>query len=179
MAYIFASTSKISFPGAGVAIIITGDENMKRIKAQMGAQTIGHDKLNQLRHVRYFGSVEGVLARMREHAAVLAPKFEAVLNTLERDLAPAGVATWTKPKGGYFISLNAMPGTAKRIYALMKGAGVTMTGAGATYPYGKDPADSNLRIAPSYPAPKELAMAAEILCVCVKLAACEKLLGIQ
>ena len=178
MAYIFSSTSKISFPGAGVAIIITGDENMKRIKAQMGAQTIGHDKLNQLRHVHYFKDVHGVLARMREHAAVLAPKFEAVLATLERDLAPAGVATWTKPKGGYFISLNAMPGTAKRIYDLMKGAGVTMTGAGATFPYGKDPDDANLRIAPSYPAPKELAMAAEILCVCVKLAACEKMLGL-
>ncbi len=178
MAYIFTSTSKISFPGAGVAVLATGDENIARIKAQMGAQTIGHDKLNQLRHVRYYKDKAGVLAKMREHAAVLAPKFAAVLDTLERELAPAGVATWTRPTGGYFISLQAMPGTAKSIYNLMKDAGVVMTGAGATYPYGKDPADSNLRIAPSYPSPADLTKAAQILAVCTKLAACEKLLGI-
>ena len=177
MAYIFTSTSKISFPGAGVSAIATGDGNIAEIKKAMGTQTIGHDKLNQLRHVKYYKNCDGILAAMRAHAAVLAPKFDAVLEILDRDLAPAEVATWTRPRGGYFISLDVLPGTAKRVYALMKDAGVTMTGAGATYPYGKDPDDKNLRIAPSYPSVADLTAAASVLAVCVRLAACEKLLA--
>ena len=147
--FYFASTSKISFPGSGVAIFAMSDRNMKQVMPIVGIQTIGYDKLNMMRHVKYFGTAEGILAHMKKQAAILRPKFRVVLDTLERDLADAGIAHWTNPLGGYFVSLFTMPGTAKRAYALAKDAGVTLTTVGATYPYGKDPADSNIRIAPT------------------------------
>ncbi len=175
MVYIFTSTSKISFPGAGVAVIAASDSNMKQIKSIMGIQTIGHDKINQLRHVKYFKDVQGVLAHMERHAEVLRPKFQMVLDTLDAELSGLGIATWTKPEGGYFISLEVMDGCAKRVFDLAKAAGVTLTGAGATFPYGIDPKDSNLRLAPTFPANEELAQAIAVLCLCVKLAALEKL----
>ncbi|MCI6908719.1 MAG: aminotransferase class I/II-fold pyridoxal phosphate-dependent enzyme [Clostridiales bacterium] len=170
--FYFASTSKISFPGAGVAIMAASPENLRQIKSVLTIQTIGADKLNQLRHVRYFRDAEGVRAQMRRHAAILRPKFDIVLRTFERELT--GIATWGNPRGGYFISLNVPDGCAKRVFQLMRDAGVTITDAGATYPYGKDPRDRNLRIAPTYPSCDELQTAIDILCVCVKLAAAEK-----
>ncbi len=170
--FYFASTSKISFPGAGVAIMAASPENLKQIKSVLTVQTIGADKLNQLRHVRYFRDAAGVRAQMRRHAAILRPKFDIVLRTFERELT--GIATWGNPRGGYFVSLNVPDGCAKRVYQLMKNAGVTITDAGATYPYGQDPRDRNLRIAPTYPTCAELQTAIDILCVCVKLAAAEK-----
>ena len=170
--FYFASTSKISFPGAGVAIMAASPENLRQIKSVLTIQTIGADKLNQLRHVRYFRDAEGVRAQMRRHAAILRPKFDIVLRTFERELT--GIATWGNPRGGYFISLNVPDGCAKRVFQLMRDAGVTITDAGATYPYGKDPRDRNLRIAPTYPSCDELQTAIDILCVCVRLAAAEK-----
>ncbi len=170
--FYFASTSKISFPGAGVAIMAASPENLKQIKSVLSVQTIGADKLNQLRHVRYFRDADGVWAQMRRHAAILRPKFDIVLDTFARELT--GIAEWGSPRGGYFISLNVPDGCAKRVYTLMKEAGVTITEAGATYPYGHDPRDRNLRIAPTYPTCAELQQAITILCVCVKLAAAEK-----
>ena len=170
--FYFASTSKISFPGAGVAIMAAGEEDLKQIKKVVSAQTIGFDKLNMLRHVRYFRDAEGVRAQMRRHAEILRPKFDVVLRTFERELT--GIAEWGNPRGGYFISLNVPDGCAKRVYTLMKEAGVTITDAGATYPYGIDPRDRNLRIAPTYPTLDELQTAIDILCVCVRLAAAEK-----
>ena len=175
MVYEFASTSKITFPGAGVACMATSEDNLKYLLSILGMQTISYDKVNQLRHVRYLKDKAHTLALMQKHAAVLAPKFTVVLDTLEAEIEPLGIAHWTRPKGGYFISFYAMPGTAKRALALCKEAGVTMTGAGATYPYGRDPQDSNIRIAPSLPPVEELKQAMQIFCLCVKIAALEKL----
>ena len=177
MVYEFASTSKISFSGAGVAAIAASKSNLDFIKKSMTIQTIGYDKINQLRHVRYFKDFEGVKAHMRKHAAIMRPKFEAVQAVLERELDGLQIGSWTKPNGGYFISFEAMEGCAKAIVAKCKEAGVTLTGAGATFPYGKDPKDSNIRIAPSFPTPEEMAMATDLFVLCVKLVSVEKLLG--
>ena len=176
MVYEFASTSKISFSGAGVAAMATSKANIDFIKKQMTVQTIGHDKINQLRHAKYFKDFEGVKKHMMKHAAIMRPKFEAVLEILERELGGLGIGTWTNPRGGYFISFDSLEGCAKEIVKLAKEAGVVMTGAGATFPYGKDPKDSNIRIAPSYPTIEELRTAAELFTVCVKLASVNKLL---
>ena len=172
----FASTSKISYAGSGVAVMGASEANIKYILSLMTVQTIGHDKINQLRHIKFFGDFEGLKEHMKKHRAIIAPRFEVVLNALESELAPLGVAKWTKPNGGYFISFNAMNGTAKRIVTLCKEAGVVLTGAGATFPYGKDPDDSNIRIAPTYPPVEELKIAAKLFTICVKLASAEKLL---
>ena len=177
MVYKFSSTSKITFPGSGIAAIATSLNNLEEIKNQLSIQTIGHDKVNQLRHVRFFGNFDGMKAHMKKHAAIIRPKFEAVLDTLDRELAPYGIGSWTRPKGGYFISFDAPKGCAKAIVDRAKKAGVTMTGAGATYPYGKDPHDSNIRIAPTFPNLTDLKLAMEIFTVCVKLVAAEKLLS--
>ncbi len=173
--YQFASTSKITFPGAGVAVMNTAKANLDEISKHLGVQTIGYDKLNMLRHVRFFGNADNMRAHMEKHREILVPKFAAVLDMLEQEIAPLGIGTWTKPEGGYFVSFNAPKGTAKRIVQLCKEAGVTLTGAGATYPYKNDPDDSNIRIAPTYPSPAELKQAMELFCICVKLAALEKL----
>ena len=175
MVYEFASTSKITFPGAGVAVMAASRDNQKYYESLLTYQTISYDKVNQLRHVRYLKDKASVLALMQRHAAVLAPKFTAVLDALRAEIAPLQIATWTEPRGGYFVSVNAMPGTAKRVVALMKEAGVILTGAGDTYPYGKDPADSNIRIAPSLPPVEELQQAMEVFCLCLRIAALEKL----
>ena len=177
MVYEFASTSKITLPGAGVACMATSEANIAYLTKLMGIQIISYDKVNQQRHVLYLKDKAHTLELMKRHAAIMAPKFQAVTDALDREIAPLGIATWTHPKGGYFVSLDAMPGTAKRALALCKEAGVTMTGAGATFPYGKDPQDSNIRIAPSLPPVEELKQAMEVLCVCLKLAALEKLLA--
>lgn len=177
MVFKFTSTSKISFPGSGVAAIATSQANLADIRKQLLVQTIGHDKLNQLRHVRFFRDRYGVEAQMRRHADILRPKFETVLSTLEEELGGLEIGTWTKPKGGYFISFDSLEGCAKAIVAKAKEAGVVMTDAGATYPYGIDPKDSNIRIAPSYPTVEELTMAAKLFTLCVKLVSVEKLLG--
>lgn len=177
MVFEYASTSKITFPGAGVAVMACSEDNMAYMKKLMGIQIIGFDKVNQLRHVLYLKDKEHTLALMQRHAAILKPKFDAVLDTLDREIAPLGIAEWKRPVGGYFVSLDAMPGTAKRSLALAKELGVTMTGAGATFPYGKDPKDSNIRIAPTLPPVSELESAMEVFCVCLRLAAIEKLLG--
>ncbi len=172
----FCSTSKVTFPGSGIAAISASKANLDFIKKQMTIQTIGHDKLNQLRHSEFFGDFNGMLEHMKKHAAVLRPKFETVLNILDSELSQTGVATWTNPKGGYFIALDTMDGCAKKVVSMCADAGVTLTGAGATYPYGKDPKDSNIRIAPTYPSNDELALACKILTICVKLASIEKIL---
>ncbi len=164
--YKFCSTSKISFPGSGVACIATSPNNLKDIKRQLTIQTIGHDKVNQLRHVRFFKDIDGIHEHMRKHAAIMRPKFEAVLDTLDRELGGLEIGSWIRPKGGYFISFDAMEGCAKAIVAKCKDAGVVMTGAGATYPYGKDPKDSNIRIAPSFPTTEELAVATDLVAKC-------------
>ena len=178
MVYEFASTSKITFPGAGISVMASSEENIKYMTKLMGVQMISYDKVNQLRHVKYLKSREGTLEIMKRHAQVMAPKFQMVLEVLDREIAPLGFAQWNKPKGGYFVSLNTMPGTAKRALALCKEAGVVMTDAGATYPYGIDPQDSNIRIAPSLPPVAELEQAMEVFCLCLKIAAFEKELGI-
>lgn len=177
MVYIFASTSKISFPGSGVSAIAASPKNIEFIMGQMTIQTIGHDKINQLRHARFFKDIDGLKAHMKIHAKLLRPKFEAVLNTLEKELTGLEIGSWIKPRGGYFISFDAMPGCAKNIVAKCKALGVILTGAGATFPYGKDPKDSNIRIAPTFPTPEEMELAAKIFVLCVKLASVEKLLG--
>ena len=177
LVYKFASTSKISFPGSGIAALASSNNNLEEIKAQLTVQTIGHDKVNQLRHVRFFGDIHGMIEHMRKHADILRPKFEAVLEILERELGGLDIGEWTKPKGGYFISFDSLEGCAKDIVARCKKAGVVMTNAGATYPYGKDPEDKNIRIAPTFPSRDELCKAVEILCLCVEIAAIEKILG--
>lgn len=176
MVYEFVSTSKITFPGSGVAALVTSEKNAADIKAQMKFQTIGHDKLNQLRHARFFGDVNGLMEHMMKHAEIMRPKFEVVLESFEKELAPLGIAQWTKPLGGYFISIDVKDGCAKRVVSLCKEAGLVLTGAGATYPYGKDPQDANIRIAPSFPTVEELRTACEVLVLCVKFASAEKLL---
>ncbi len=172
----FTSTSKISFPGAGVSVLAASDNNMREIMKRLAMQTISYDKLNQLRHVKYFKNLDGIRAHMKKHAAIIAPKFQIVLDALDRELKEDGLAQWTRPNGGYFISLNTTGCSAKRVGELCKELGVTLTSVGATYPYGKDPADRNIRIAPTYPSVEELQKAAEVLCLCVKLATLEKLL---
>lgn len=176
MVYEFASTSKISFSGSGVAAIAASKGNLEYIKKSMTIQTIGYDKINQLRHVRYFKDFNGIKEHMKKHAALMRPKFEAVQDVLERELSGLGIGTWTKPNGGYFISFESMDGCAKAIVAKCKEAGVVLTGAGATYPYGIDPKDSNIRIAPSFPTPEEMKMATDLFVLCVKLVSVEKLL---
>ncbi|MBE6663163.1 MAG: aminotransferase class I/II-fold pyridoxal phosphate-dependent enzyme [Ruminococcaceae bacterium] len=177
LVYKFASTSKISFPGSGIAALASSHNNLDDIKAQLTVQTIGHDKVNQLRHVRFFGDIHGMVEHMRLHADILRPKFEAVIEILKRELGGLEIGSWTEPKGGYFISFDSLEGCAKDIVAKCKKAGVIMTGAGATYPYGKDPHDSNIRIAPSYPPLSDLITATELFALCVKLSSVNKLLS--
>ncbi len=177
MVYEFASTSKITFPGAGISVMASSKENITYMTKLMGVQMISYDKVNQLRHVKYLKDKAGTLELMKRHGALLAPKFHMVLDVLEEKIAPLGFANWIRPLGGYFVSLNTMPGTAKRALALCAEAGVTMTDAGATYPYGIDPNDSNIRIAPSLPPVDELEKAMQVFCTCLKMAALEKLLN--
>ena len=177
MVYIFGSTSKISFAGAGIAAVASSKGNLDFMKKSMTIQTIGYDKINQLRHVRYFKDFNGVKEQMRRHADLMRPKFEAVLAVLENELAGTGIGTWTKPNGGYFISFETLEGCAKEVVAKCKEAGVVLTGAGATYPYGIDPKDSNIRIAPSFPTPEEMAIATDLFVLCVKLVSVKKILG--
>ncbi len=176
LVYEFASTSKVSFPGSGIAAMAASAENLTDVKKQMTIQTIGYDKLNQLRHVAYFKNIDGLKAHMKKHADAMRPKFEAVLKVLDEELTGAEIGSWVKPLGGYFISFDAMEGCAKKIVAKCKEAGVTLTNAGATFPYGKDPKDSNIRIAPSFPTPEEMAVATDLFVLCVKLVSVEKLL---
>ena len=176
LVYKFISTSKVSFPGSGIAAMAASEANLADARRYMNYQTIGHDKLNQLRHVRFFKDMDGMREHMRKHAAILRPKFEAVLDVLDRELGGLEIGSWSRPKGGYFISFDALPGCAKAIVAKAKEAGVIMTKAGATYPYGKDPQDSNIRIAPSFPTPEDLATAAEVFVLSVKLVSIDKIL---
>lgn len=176
MVYEFCSTSKITFSGSGMAAMASSQANLTDVKKSLTLQTIGHDKVNQLRHTRYFKNVEGMMAHMKKHADILRPKFEAVLAVLDRELGGLGIGEWTKPLGGYFISFDAMEGCAKAIVEKCKEAGVVLTGAGATFPYGKDPKDSNIRIAPTFPTSEDMAKATDIFVLCVKLVSVEKLL---
>ena len=175
MVFEFASTSKVTLPGAGISCFATSEANMEYMKKLLTVQVISFDKVNQQRHVLYLKDKAHTLELMKKHAAIMGPKFRAVVDTLDKEIAPLNIATWRRPKGGYFVSLNAMPGTAKRTLALCKEAGVTMTNAGATFPYGKDPQDSNIRIAPSLPPVEELEQTIAVFCVCLKMAALEKL----
>ncbi len=177
LAYEFASTSKVTFAGAGVSCMASSVDNVKYILGLMTFQTIGPNKVNELMHVRFLKNVENTLAHMKKHAAIMKPKFDLVCEALDREIAPLGVASWHRPKGGYFVSVNLMPGTAKRVVALCKDVGVALTGAGATYPGGVDPQDTNLRIAPSYPPISEVKAAMDVFCVCAKIASLEKLLA--
>ena len=177
MVFEFASTSKITFAGGGVSVMAASEANIAYFTGVFGVQMISYDKVNQLRHVRYLQNKEHTLEIMKRHAAVMAPKFKLVLDTLDREIAPLGFANWNRPKGGYFVSFNTMKGTAKRAVALCKQAGVIMTPAGATFPYGIDPNDSNIRIAPSLPPLDELEQAMEVFCISLRLAALEKLLS--
>jgi len=172
----FCSTSKVSFAGGGVSALISSEANLAQVKKQLSFQTIGHDKVNQLRHVRYFKNLDGLKDHMKKHAKIMRPKFETVIEILEKELSGLGIGSWTAPRGGYFISFDALKGCAKAIVAKAKEAGLVMTGAGATYPYGKDPQDSNIRIAPSYPTPEELAVAADIFVLSIKVVSIDKLL---
>ena len=176
MVFIFASTSKISFPGAGVAVMAGSVNNMKQVAGLMGIQCISYDKINQLRHVKYFKDMNGIMAHMAKHKAILAPKFNMVLDMLDKEIGELGILEWNKPNGGYFVSVNTLDGCAKRTVQLCKEAGVVLTGAGATFPYGKDPADKNIRLAPTYPPVSELEQAMNIFCISLKLASVEKLL---
>ena len=176
-AVLFASTSKVTFPGAGIAVLAANENNLKWILKRMDKQTIGADKINQLRHIRFFANgIEDVKAHMEKLAGIITPHFNVVLSTFERKLRPLDICTWTDPNGGYFISLDCMEGTATRVFNLCKECGVTLTTVGATFPYGKDPKDSNMRIAPTYPSLEELAIATDVLCIAIRLAALEKLL---
>lgn len=176
MVFEFASTSKVSFPGSGIAALAASADNIADIKKQLTIQTIGHDKINQLRHVRYFKNIEGIKSHMMKHAEQMRPKFEATLEVLESELTGLGIGSWSKPRGGYFISFDALDGCAKKIVAKCKEAGVTLTNAGATFPYGKDPKDSNIRIAPSFPTPEEMKQASDLFVLCVKIVSIEKIL---
>ncbi len=173
----FCSTSKITFPGAGIAAVAASKNNLELLTRRYKYQTIGFDKLNMERHVLFFKNKEGVMAHMQKHRAILEPRFRMVLSRLQQELAPCGVASWTEPNGGYFVSVDVPEGCAKRVVSLCKEAGVILTGAGATYPYGKDPKDSNIRLAPTYPPVEELEKAMDVFCLCVRLAAVEKLLS--
>ena len=177
LVYKFASTSKITFPGSGIAALATSENNLVDIKKQLKNQTIGHDKVNQLRHVRFFGDIHGLMEHMRKQADIIRPKFEAVEEIFDANLSGLGIGEWTKPNGGYFISFESLPGCAKEIVARAKKAGVKLTGAGATWPYHKDPNDSNIRIAPSYPPLEDLRTAATLFTVCVRLVSVQKLLA--
>lgn len=177
MVYEFCSTSKVSFSGAGISAFASSKANLEEAKKTMTIQTIGHDKVNQLRHVKYFKNLDGMLAHMKKHADIMRPKFEAVLDVLDKELNGLEIGSWSKPHGGYFISFDALNGCAKAIVAKCKEAGVVLTGAGATFPYGIDPKDSNIRIAPSYPTPEEMAAATDLFVLCVKLVSVEKLLA--
>ncbi|MFI3312627.1 MAG: aminotransferase class I/II-fold pyridoxal phosphate-dependent enzyme [Eubacteriales bacterium] len=176
MVFEFASTSKITLPGAGVAVFATSEANLKYMLSLLTFQIISYDKVNQMRHVKYLKDKANTLALMQKHQEIMAPKFRAVVDALDKEIAPLEIGTWARPTGGYFVSYDALPGTAKRALALCKEAGVVMTGAGATFPYGIDPQDSNIRIAPSLPPVAELEAALEVFCTCVKLAALEKLM---
>lgn len=173
----FASTSKISFPGSGISAVAASPRNIADLKTRLQVETIGYDKLNMLRHIRFFGDIEGVRAHMEKHAAILRPKFDVVLHTLEEKLGGTGVASWSRPLGGYFVSVDLLDGCASRVATLLREAGVVITGAGATYPYGKDPRDRNIRLAPTYPPVSELRTAMELFCICAQLAAIEVLQG--
>lgn len=177
MVYMFSSTSKISFPGGGIAMMGASPENIKFLKGQITYQTIGYDKLNQLRHAKFFKDFDGIKAHMVKHRAIIEPKFKVVLETLEREISPLCLGSWHKPNGGYFVSYNGLPNTAKRVVSLCKDAGVILTGAGAAYPYGKDPQDRNIRIAPTYPSIDELKQAMQVFCISVKLASLEVVLA--
>ena len=172
----FTSTAKISFPGAGVSAVAASDSNIAEIKKRLNFQTISYDKLNQLRHVKYFKNVDGIKAHMEKHAKIIAPKFQLVLDMLEKEIAPLGIGEWVKAKRGYFISYNTVGSSAKRIGELCKDAGLVLTTVGATYPYGVDPDDKNIRIAPTFPSVDNLSKAMEVFCLCAKIAAVEALL---
>ena len=174
--YKFASTSKITFPGSGIAALATSPNNMEDIKNQLKHQTIGHDKVNQLRHVRFFGDIHGMVEHMRKHAEILRPKFEMVESMMKQELGDKGIGSWSTPLGGYFIGFESLPGCAKEIVARCKKAGVTMTPAGATWPYGKDPQDTSIRIAPTFPSMHDLEAAGRLFCLCVKIVSLEKML---
>ena len=175
--FFFASTSKITFPGAGVAALACGEENYKELKKRYAVQIISPDKMNLLRHLRYLKSFDGVMAQMAKQRSVIAPKFNAAEEILAKELTGKGAASWSKPNGGYFISVDVMPGCAKRVVELCAEAGVKLTSAGATFPYGKDPNDSNIRVAPTFPTVDELKTAAELFCIAICLAVTEKLLS--
>ena len=160
-----------------MSCLVASKKNLDLIRQRLTVQTISYDKMNQHRHVEFFKNADGVRAHMKKHAAILKPKFDIVLDRLNKELSGLGIADWFSPKGGYFISLDVLPGTAKRVGELCKAGGVTLTSVGATYPYGIDPQDSNIRIAPSFPPNEEMALAAELLCICTRLAAIEKLVG--
>ena len=177
MAFEFASTSKITFPGAGISVMAASVDNLKYLEKLESIQIISFDKLNQLRHVRFLRDKAHTLELMQKHAAIIRPKFACVLRHLEEEIAPLGLATWQKPQGGYFVSVNTLPGLAKRTLALCKEAGVTMTGAGATFPYGVDPNDSNIRIAPTYPSLADLTTAMELFTLCVRMSSAKKLMA--
>ena len=177
MVYMFSSTSKISYPGAGVGVLVSSRKNIEWAIEKMSAQTIGHDKVNQARHVKFFKDKDGVLSHMKKHAEIMRPKFDIVINALTREFGNSDIASFTKPLGGYFVSLDLLDGTAKKTVQMCKDAGVVLTGAGATHPYGVDPRDRNIRIAPSYPSCAELEEAADVLCTCAKIACIEKLLS--
>ncbi len=176
MVYEFCSTAKVTFPGAGISAMAASEANIKSVVSMMNAQIISHDKMNQLRHVLFLPDMDAVKEHMMKHADIMRPKFEAVVDMLDKELGDAGIATWTKPTGGYFISFDSMEGCAKKIVAMCKDAGIVMTGAGATYPYGKDPKDSNIRIAPSFPTIDELVEACKVFIICVKIASIDKIL---
>ncbi|HEZ7986729.1 MAG TPA: aminotransferase class I/II-fold pyridoxal phosphate-dependent enzyme [Ruminococcus sp.] len=175
--YIFGSTSKITFPGAGVAVMGASRENVNELKKYLGISIISYDKMNQLRHVKFFGTFENMCEHMKKHMEIIAPKFRLVTDALEKELAPYGIGSWTNPEGGYFISFNSPKGCAKRIVQLCSEAGVTLTGAGATFPYNSDPDDENIRLAPTYPPVEDLKKAMELFIVCVKLVSAEKMLS--
>ncbi len=175
--FYFASTSKITFPGSGIAIMAASEKNLEQIRPILSTQTIGYDKINQMRHVKFFKNAEGIMEHMKAHAEILRPKFETAEHIFDKHLSGLDIAKWNEPRGGYFISLNVMPGCAKRVYQLARSVGVTLTPAGAAFPYGRDPEDTNLRIAPTFPEIRDLRLAINILCTCVKVAAAEKLLS--